>query len=251
MGIDVTKLGYVGEKREAKDMEKHPLSHLTTLMSAHGSEQIGDAVVDLKVYRRPLTSSDMDPQNRPGYYERRTVTIQVGALARMSLEDLMFFCGAESGDDISMGNRLKIPSLNIGPTYFSDQSKYLWYPQMDFQTPGVPPEETGYLDPIIPSANGLQSEIGEQAQCALSIYHSGRSFHGYGTNLMSYNEWVGYMGRMLLLNNPTRTDVVDPRWIGKSLVVGQSYLRLTANCDQYKRVPVYVHNVAGSVPSPF
>ncbi|MGP0150810.1 primase 1D-like protein [Pseudomonas oryzihabitans] len=68
-------------------------------------------------------------------------------------------------------------------------------------------------------------------------FNSGRSYHGYGSELLSYSDWVAYMGRLLLINTPAVPDIVDPRWIGHRLMGGYSALRWTKKTTQYKNVP--------------
>ena len=69
------------------------------------------------------------------------------------------------------------------------------------------------------------------------LFKSGRSFHGYFNQLLSHDEWVKYMGRLLLLNVPFRNEVVDSRWVGHSLNKGYSGLRWTANTIGYPVSP--------------
>ncbi len=206
------------------DWREHPIHSLKRIMQHNPEMDFSEASVDFKVYQRPNVASDQDPQNRPGYYERKTVPCRVTKAIQMdSVDELSAYCGSRRWDDISMGNKLVNVGLSLNPNHRGD----LYYPQMDFN-------HVRALNDPLPSL-----EVSEQAQCSLAIYVSGRSYHGYGVRLMSYEEWVRYMGRMLLLNNPTRPDVVDPRWIGKSLAVNQSYLRMTAKSDHYLRVPCY------------
>lgn len=217
-------------------LENHPLDALKHLVEMNPGIEWDRAFVDFKVYQRPHLSSDMDPQNRPGYYERKTVQVAVlRALDVKAIMELGLLCGVRMGEDISMGNKIHIASSHSDGLDF-------WYPQMDFQTSAV-------------SRNALlpNMDVVEQSECDMAIYTSGRSYHGYGTRLRTYAAWVEYMGRMLLLNNPTRPDVVDPRWIGKSLAVGQSYLRMTAESDQYLKVPEfqYVIRPVAAMPVEF
>lgn len=71
-------------------------------------------------------------------------------------------------------------------------------------------------------------------------FYSGRSYHGYGSELLSYSDWVAYMGRLLLINIPAMPDIVDPRWIGHRLMGGYSALRWTRKTAQYKNLPTLI-----------
>lgn len=74
-------------------------------------------------------------------------------------------------------------------------------------------------------------------------YESGRSFHGYGTTLISNEEWIQLMGRLLLVNQPQQHPIVDSRWIGHRLIAGYSALRWTKNTDDYIQVPKLLKNI--------
>jgi hypothetical protein len=71
-------------------------------------------------------------------------------------------------------------------------------------------------------------------------YNSGRSFHGYGMQLLDHAAWVDFMGRLLLVNTPGHQPVVDPRWIGHRLMAGYSALRWSWNSSQYLHPPRFV-----------
>lgn len=73
-------------------------------------------------------------------------------------------------------------------------------------------------------------------------FESGRSYHGYGTVLISPEEWVKLMGRFLLVNQPQLLPVVDPRWIGHRLISGYSALRWTKNTGHYLQKPELAKN---------
>lgn len=68
-------------------------------------------------------------------------------------------------------------------------------------------------------------------------FRSGRSFHGYGQTLLSRDEWVKFMGLLLLANQPKLEPTVDPRWIGHRLLAGYAALRWTKNTDYYIGLP--------------
>lgn len=68
-------------------------------------------------------------------------------------------------------------------------------------------------------------------------FESGRSFHGYGTRLVTYQQWIELMGKLLLCNGRRTDPVVDPRWVGHRLLGGYAALRWTRNTPQYLSIP--------------
>lgn len=75
----------------------------------------------------------------------------------------------------------------------------------------------------------------------ISWYASGRSFHGYGSELMSQADWYKFMGLLLLANQPHQNPTVDPRWIGHRLIAGYAALRWTKNTNRYITTPALVN----------
>ena len=84
----------------------------------------------------------------------------------------------------------------------------------------------------------VRNLLGARAAKRISYYDSGRSIHGYILELMGPAEWHRYLGRMLLMNAPDETPLVDARWIGHRLLGGYSALRWSANSQHYSQVPV-------------
>lgn len=76
------------------------------------------------------------------------------------------------------------------------------------------------------------------------IYASGHSYHAYGDRLLSSDEWVKFMGSLLLLNVPGKNKIIDTRWVGHRLIGGYSSLRWSNNTSQYKRYPTRIGSVA-------
>lgn len=72
----------------------------------------------------------------------------------------------------------------------------------------------------------------------IAWFASGRSFHGYGHELINSKQWVSFMGLLLLSNRKDMKPTVDPRWIGHRLVAGYSALRWTRNTDYYRSEPL-------------
>lgn len=83
----------------------------------------------------------------------------------------------------------------------------------------------------------LRAFLGDNFYQQISWYSSGRSFHGYGTELLSRENWYRFMGLLLLANQPHLGPTVDPRWIGHRLLAGYAALRWTKNTSQYLGVP--------------
>jgi hypothetical protein len=86
----------------------------------------------------------------------------------------------------------------------------------------------------------VRSFLGEQSFSTIVWYRSGRSFHGYGETLLIQEEWIRFMGLLLLANQPRLDPTVDPRWIGHRLLAGYAALRWTKNTDQYLSLPTLV-----------
>lgn len=83
----------------------------------------------------------------------------------------------------------------------------------------------------------LRTFLGENIYQKIVWYSSGRSFHGYGAELLSEDNWYKFMGLLLLANQPHLGPTVDPRWIGHRLLAGYAALRWTKNTHQYLRLP--------------
>jgi hypothetical protein len=75
--------------------------------------------------------------------------------------------------------------------------------------------------------------------CEPYFFSSGRSVHCYFSCILDRNEWIEYMGKLLLLNpfNPNEPYIVDTRWVGHSIVNGFSALRWTSNSKFYLKMP--------------
>lgn len=77
----------------------------------------------------------------------------------------------------------------------------------------------------------------------MHVYASGRSFHAYGTGLLSPDKFVQFMGYLLLCNSRGVSDVIDSRWIGHRLIGGYAALRLTNQAGHYLAVPQFVTHI--------
>jgi hypothetical protein len=83
----------------------------------------------------------------------------------------------------------------------------------------------------------LRSFLGDNLFQRITWFSSGRSFHGYGETLLEQEDWVKFMGLLLLANQPRLEPTVDPRWIGHRLLAGYSSLRWTCNTPYYISLP--------------
>jgi len=76
----------------------------------------------------------------------------------------------------------------------------------------------------------------------LSLFRSGRSFHAYSKTLLHEEEWVQFMGRILLITAKNKKEeIIDSRWVGHRLVAGFSSLRWSNNTQQYLSIPSKVN----------
>lgn len=112
-------------------------------------------------------------------------------------------------------------------------------PMIDFNVPHG--DALGYR----PDAEHLQT-LGLNLD-HFRYFNSGRSFHGYGTSLLKYEEWVAFMGKLLLLNNEDCAhELIDSRWVGHRLIKGTGALRWTQNNEKYLTIPTWIPNPFGS-----
>lgn len=83
----------------------------------------------------------------------------------------------------------------------------------------------------------LRKVLPREIYLGLNFYNSGRSFHAYGSKLLTHKEWINFMGRLLLANYPDQNQVIDTRWIGHRLIGGYGSLRLSNNSKNYLSLP--------------
>lgn len=88
----------------------------------------------------------------------------------------------------------------------------------------------------------LRSFLGDYFFQRMAWFDSGRSFHGYGADLLAEQRWTQFMGLLLLANKPRMESTVDPRWIGHRLMAGYAALRWTKNTSHYLGYPVRIDN---------
>jgi hypothetical protein len=75
--------------------------------------------------------------------------------------------------------------------------------------------------------------VAERHPPRAALVQSGRSYHLYLGELLSHNDWVKFMGRILLLNPRDEQPIVDARWVGHRLMAGYSALRWSAKGRPY------------------
>ena len=111
------------------------------------------------------------------------------------------------------------------PVVLSDH-KEMHIPMIDFATEKI--------DEHIPSIKKVMQEFSIRRAY---LFHSGRSYHLYGVDLINNSNWMRFMGTVILLNpeNPGTNNgrVFDLNWIGRCLINGCSSLRLSNNQDHY------------------
>lgn len=95
------------------------------------------------------------------------------------------------------------------------------------------------IDLVLPTLNFANINIIDKHLGQMTYFFTGRSFHAYGNNLMTHEQWIKFMGNALLLND-TRA-ITDIRWIGHCLVQGFSGLRWTCNQSFYLQIPTLFH----------
>jgi hypothetical protein len=80
---------------------------------------------------------------------------------------------------------------------------------------------------------GAEALVAEYAAARAALFASGESFHLYLGVLLSRDEWLSFMGRLLLLNPPDSRPVTDARWVGRRLIGGYGALRLSAKTPRF------------------
>lgn len=96
-----------------------------------------------------------------------------------------------------------------------------------------------------PSASETLKELCRYWNLSFNIYESGRSFHAYGNRLLTHEQWLQFMGSLLLLNKPSGYKLIDERWVGHRIMGGYSALRWSKNTSHYKKFPTYCGYVSG------
>lgn len=82
--------------------------------------------------------------------------------------------------------------------------------------------------------------LGPKALHRTAFYDSGRSVHVYVLDLIGTGAWHEFLGRLLLMNLPNASPVVDTRWVGHRLLGGYSALRWSANTRHHQSMPIEI-----------
>ena len=106
------------------------------------------------------------------------------------------------------------------------ESEFLHIPMIDFYG-SLSSHDWLLIKQIIP--DNIMKEI--------KIFESGSSYHAYSTILISHEEWIKFMGTILLLNTPDKKPIIDTRWVGHRLRGGFSSLRWSCNTLKYEKIP--------------
>ncbi|MEW2739765.1 hypothetical protein ABZ131_11405 [Providencia rettgeri] len=89
-------------------------------------------------------------------------------------------------------------------------------------------------------------ELSQYWNIQFMLYSSGRSYHAYGNRLLTPNEWLQFMGSLLLINKPSESKLIDERWIGHRIMGGYASLRWSNNSNHYKKYPTYCGYITNS-----
>lgn len=79
------------------------------------------------------------------------------------------------------------------------------------------------------------AEVLKEYDFPFALFHSGRSYHGYGLKLIDNLPF--FLGTLLLAN--LGQEIVDSRWVGHRLRTEYASLRWTANDKHYKAPPTF------------
>jgi hypothetical protein len=90
--------------------------------------------------------------------------------------------------------------------------------------------------------NRVADFVQESDAESIAFYKSGKSLHAYVGALLSQQEWVRFMGGLLLMNRKEE-QAVDTRWVGHRLRAGYAGLRWTANQGQYTQLPAHLRTI--------
>lgn len=136
--------------------------------------------------------------------------------------------------DVLVGAYSKVDGERDGqPTYSASSGYTMHIPMVDFTVP------TDKFNPLT-DADAALGEIGKKTSvCAASLdfYSSGRSYHAYGRELLTEEEWLNFMASLLLVNRPEHPELIDTRWVGHRLMQRSGALRFTKTSPKYLAFP--------------
>ncbi len=186
-------------ERKIEFSKHHPKLVLDLLTERYGN----NLLVEFSIY-----------EDRPGLIDdrRRVFSMPASEVTNTWI--------AESFGSLAPRNELALNSCVVLPGGVAAH-----IPMVDFSTQALA------------QTNKLQAVLPEKLFDKMIWFDSGRSFHGYGTELITPKQWVELMGRLLLANRPGFPAIVDPRWIGHRLIAGYSALRWSRNSRKYLQIP--------------
>ncbi len=185
-------------------MKKHPSLIIQEIVDRYGTELEFEFSYYIYI---PRTIED----------NRITFTISANELTAKKIEELR--TSTPEGMELALNSRVVLRDGTV-----------MHIPMIDLAT-----KATGIIRRVL---DVLPSGLSD----AMIWFESGRSYHGYGTVLISQEEWTKLMGRFLLVNQPQVPPVVDPRWIGHRLISGYASLRWTKNTGHYLQQPELAKN---------
>lgn len=144
---------------------------------------------------------------------REIVTVKLGHLTPNWLDDQL--ASLQEGYELAFHSVLRLGK------------RELHIPMVDFSATSIEPQ------PVVDWANRYLG-------ITLQLFDSGRSFHGYGNELIPRSKWIKLMGLLLLSNIPNKPPFVDARWVGHRLLAGYSALRWSHHSSSYLRMPTRI-----------
>lgn len=93
------------------------------------------------------------------------------------------------------------------------------------------------ISTIRKSLSSIKNTLPQKIYNEILFYDSGRSCHAYSLKLVTQKEWYEYMGRLLLISQPSEEQIIDTRWVGHRLMAGYASLRWSNNTDNYIHPP--------------
>ncbi|WP_312629502.1 hypothetical protein [Scandinavium sp.] len=188
-------------------INRHPILWVCDLMNAYQRWNVLtlNAELTFSKYRyKPHSFED----------DREIFKIPIRALDRSSLFDMLI--DLEDGQELSLNSNIH------------DYNNEYYLPLIDFGGKDSKSLEYSFR------------EFCSYWNMEFQIYSSGRSYHAYGNRLLTYSEWIKFMGSLLLLNIPGSSKIIDDRWVGHRILAGYSSLRWSKNTSQYKKYPTHV-----------
>ncbi len=187
---------------------RHPLSWIKNVLSYCISNGLvsNSISITLSKYRyHPQSFAD----------ERKVFSLPIWQLTENNILDI--FSSLEYGEELAFHSQF----FDFGSTYH--------LPLIDFGN-----VDRGVID------HSTLRDLAAHWNLSFNIYNSGRSYHAYGNRLVNSNEWIKFMGSLLLLNKPSGFKLIDERWVGHRIMAGYAALRWSYNTTHYKKLPTYV-----------